>query len=155
MLLIPSPFRTITHAQHFEIAASKMVNFNNQATSQCRYDVIRQQHISRISQGQTVSLQDQRDLWLLALALPELRGNQIVKRSIEQATLLEKSNNDNNSSGGSSSRMEQGGAARWSRVEQLDVDADLFHLVLQYVGKYVSYWDLSKVTEDHSRFFHE
>lgn len=136
-----------------------MVNFNNQTASQCRYDVVRQQHISRISQGQTVSLQDQRDLWLLALALPELRGNQIVKRSIEQATLLEKSNNDNNSSGGSSSssssRMEQGAAARWSRVEQLDLDADLFHLVLQYVGKYVSYWDLSKVTENHSRFFHE
>lgn len=149
MLLIPSPFRAILHAQHFKIAPLKMVNFNNQAASQCRYDVVRQQHISRISQGQTINLQDQRDLWLLALALPELRGNQIVKRSIEQATLLEKSNSS------SSSRMKQSGTARWSRVEQGDVDADLFHLVLQYVGKYVSYWDLSKVTENHSRFFHE
>lgn len=149
MLLISSPFRIIIHAQHFKIAALKMVNFNNQATSQYRYDVVRQQHISKISQRQTINLQDQRDLWLLALALPELRGNQIVKRSIEQATLLEKSSSN------SSSRMEQGGTARWSRVEQGDVDADLFHLVLQYVGKYVSYWDLSKVTENHSRFFHE
>ena len=152
MLLIPSPFR----AQHFKIAALKMINFNNQTASQCRYDVVRQQHISRISQGQTISLQDQRDLWLLALALPELRGNQIVKRSIEQTTLLEKSNNNNGGGGGSSSSgMEQRGAARWSSVEQRDVDADLFHLVLQYVGKHVSYWDLSKVTENHSSFFHE
>src|SRR5271170_3371982 len=114
MLLIPSPFRTILHAQHFKIVPLKMANFNNQTASQYRYDVVRQQHISRISQRQTINLQDQRDLWLLALALPELRGNQIVKRSIEQATLLEKSNNDNNSSGSSSSRMEQGAAARWS-----------------------------------------
>jgi len=153
MLLIPSPFR----AQHFKIAALKMINFNNQTASQCRYDVVRQQHISRISQGQTISLQDQRDLWLLALALPELCGNQIVKRSIEQATLLEKNNSSRNHSSSSSSRsgMAQGGAARWSSVEQRDVDADLFHLVLQYVGKHVSYWDLSKVTENHSRFFHE
>ena len=149
MLLIPSPFR----AQHFKIAALKMINFNNQTASQCRYNVVRQQHISRISQGQTISLQDQRDLWLLALALPELCGNQIVKRSIEQATLMEKSNSKNNNGGGGG--MEQRGAARWSSVEQRDVDADLFHLVLQYVGKHVSYWDLSKVTENHSRFFHE